>query len=420
LENKSINTISDRGLKVCRVCDSQDLENILDLGMHPIPSEYGATSTVKSESFPLHLRICKNCGLGQIAEYVEPTRIFHKEYPYISSASSTWIKHTTNYANRMNDVLQLNPGNLVLEIASNDGSLLSSFKSLGMEVLGIEPALNVALFAKSAGVPTVVEFFGESLARKIVNDYGYPKLIIANNVFAHVPNMQDFMKGLSLLSDSETIITIENPSFVNLLNHALFDTIYHEHYSYLTAHSVSTVANKFGLNLIKVESISTHGGSNRYWLSKNLLLDESVNRTLQEEKDLGLFNQKIWERFAKQSKKLVDELREWLIKQNSSGNTIVGYGAAHKGNTFLNAVGKEAKFLKCVVDASIEKQGKFLPGSQVPVVAPESLNSINPSDILILPWNISEEISKKIKELAPNARIWVAQPKIKQIFPGEF
>jgi hypothetical protein len=227
--------------------------------------------------------------------------------------------------------------------------------------------------------------------------------------------MHDFTEGMSVLADNNTIITIENPSFTELLKRTLFDTIYHEHYSYLTAHSVREVARAHGLNLVHVDQLPTHGGSNRYWLSRSNHIDETVNATLQAERDAGLFDPKVWEAFARRANTAIDGLRTWFIERRLAGDVVVGYGAAHKGNTFLNAVGEASKTLVYVVDASSEKQGKFLPGSQVPVLPPEKLASANPTDVLILPWNIAPELAKRISDLAPDARIWVAQPNMQQL-----
>jgi hypothetical protein len=408
-------TISSRGSIECRGCGSKRLSSILDLGSHPLPAEYGHTSDEVLETFPLNLRICNDCGLGQLGEFVLPERIFHETYPYISSASSTWIEHSRNYANEMQKLLKLDSNSLVVELASNDGYLLSEFKKLDVSVLGVEPTTMVANLALQAGVDTIIDFFGVNLANKIVAEYGHPRLIVANNVFAHIPDMLDFVHGMAILSDDSTVITIENPTFVKLLKGNLFDTIYHEHYSYLTAHSVQAVARLHSLNLVHIDHLSTHGGSNRYWLSRSMAVDETVNATLELEKQAGLFDPNEWFDFAERSKKAIEGLRQWFYERNQAGDRVVGYGAAHKGNTFLNAVGEASKTLLYVVDASLEKQGKFLPGSQVPVLAPDQLNSANPTDVLILPWNISIELAEQIRILAPGARIWVAQPSMRQI-----
>lgn len=407
--------ISERGHSICRACGSLDLKSVLDLGSQPLPSEYGITAEETLDTFPLHMRICPNCGLGQLGEYVLPERIFHDTYPYLSSASSTWVDHARKYASLMKEKLSLNSDSLVLELASNDGYLLSEFQKIGTSVLGIEPASNVASIAREAGVPTLTEFFGAEVAKRTLSLYGHPKLIVANNVFAHIPDMHDFTEGMAILCDENTVISIENPSFSILLQNTLFDTIYHEHYSYLTAHSVQAVANAHGLELFQVDKLVTHGGSNRYWLGRSKEKSDTVEQTLEEERSAGLFDPKQWMDFANRTKASIDGLEKWLIERKKSGGIVVGYGAAHKGNTFLNAVGESSQTLKYVVDASGEKQGKFLPGSQIPVLEPEKLSSADPTDVLILPWNIAEELAGRIRSLAPKARIWVAQPSLREL-----
>lgn len=407
--------ISDRGSLKCRGCDSKDLVSILDLGEQPLPAEYGLRYDDVLDKFPLHLKVCKNCGLGQLGEYVLPERIFHETYPYISSASSYWVNHATNFAKEMVEKLSLDKDSLVIELGGNDGYLLSQFQKLGVSVLNVEPPENTAEIARNAGVPTISEFFGVDLAKVILAEYGHPDLICVNNVYAHIPDQQDFTKGMEILSNDTTTITIENPSFDVLLNNAFFDTIYHEHYSYLTGHSVDVVSKKCGLTLFHIDRLPTHGGSNRYWLSKSMMPDDTVKNILDEEVKSGLFDEDKWKDFATRSRNAINGLHEWFSEREKLGHIVVGYGAAHKGNTFLNAVGEKSKTLKYVVDASHEKQGKFLPGSQVPVLPPEDLNSANPDDVLILPWNIAEELSSNIKRLAPNANIWVAQPHMKKL-----
>ena len=407
--------ISSRGSSICRACGSQSLVSVLDLGSQPIPAEYGHTPEESLDVFPLHMRICPKCGLAQLGEYVLPQRIFHSTYPYLSSASSTWVEHARNYSADMQECLKLDSDSLVIELASNDGYLLSSFKALGIPVLGVEPAENVANIARDAGITTLTKFFGANLADQIKNKYGFPSLIVANNVFAHIPDMHDFMEGISILCSDQTVVTIENPSFTQLIQKTLFDTIYHEHYSYLTAHSVREVAHAHGLELFRVDQLKTHGGSNRYWLSRNRKPDGSVAATLEAEIEAGLFDPIAWNAFAERATVAINGLRSWFMDRRSAGDVVVGYGAAHKGNTFLNAVGEASRTLKYVVDASPEKQGKFLPGSQVPVVSPSQLGSADPTDVLILPWNIAPELVRIISELTPDVRIWVAHPSMRQL-----
>lgn len=409
--------ISDRGSKICRGCEGKDLAEILDLGAQPLPSEYADTADEVLDKFPLILRICKTCGLGQLGEFVLPERIFHPKYPYLSSASSTWLVHSSTYAKEMVSQLNLTKDSLVIELASNDGYLLSIFQKLGVRVLGIEPANNVAEMARAQGVPTVVDFFGADVARNISEEYGKPDLIVANNVFAHIPDMRDFTEGISILCDDQTVVTIENPSFTTLLKNRYFDTIYHEHYSYVTANSVRKVAADFGLELIDVQELKTHGGSNRYVLKKagTEAPGPSVARVIQSELGAGLLDQAAWSSFARDVEESLSVARNWLLERKKEGAVVVGYGAAHKGNTFLNSIGNLSRILRYVVDASIEKQGKFLPGSQIPVLAPSALGEASPTDVIILPWNLSSEISQRISEVLPNVRVWIAQPKLRQL-----
>lgn len=408
-------SVLERGSRLCRGCDSTQLASVLNLGSHPLPSEYFTSQEMVANCFPLHLRICENCGLGQIGEFVPPERIFHESYPYISSVSSTWVQHTRNYCEKIRIDLKLDSNSLVIEIASNDGDLLSEFKKHGIKVLGVEPAKNVATLSQQKDIPTIIDFFSEKMAKDIVKKFGYPRLVVANNVFAHVPDMQDFIKGLAILCNKATVITIENPSFLNLLKNALFDTIYHEHYSYLSIHSVSAIAQKFGLNLIKVEKLLTHGGSNRYWIMRDKDLSFSIKNELEFELSNGLFNSETWSSFASRSQSAILELRNWLIEKKNNGEVVVGFGAAHKGNSFLNAVGEESKYIDFVVDGSAEKQGKYLPGTQIPVYSPETLRIARPTNILVLPWNIKEELFISAKLLSPNSKIWVAQPYLHQV-----
>lgn len=413
----SAELISDRGSKICRGCEGTDLFVVLDLGAQPLPSEYAEKAEEVLEEFPLVLRVCETCGLGQLGEFVLPERIFHSNYPYLSSASSTWLDHSANYAKGMISQLNLTEESLVVELASNDGYLLSIFQKSGIRVLGVEPANNVAEMARAKGVPTVVGFFGVDAARKIVEEYGIPDLIVANNVFAHIPDIRDFAEGIAILSGDKTIVTIENPSFATLLQQRYFDTVYHEHYSYLTTHSVKKVSADFGLEIIDVQELPTHGGSNRYVLMKSGAEGPrpSVARVIQSEIEAGLLDRGTWASFARDVEQSLAVARNWFLEREQEGAVVVGYGAAHKGNTFLNSIGTLSRTLPYVVDESIEKQGRFLPGSQIPVLPPAALGEASPTDVLILPWNIASEISQRIRKVLPDVRIWVAQPELRQL-----
>jgi hypothetical protein len=391
---------------------------VLDLGTQPLSNEMGASPDDALPEYPLHLRICPSCGLGQVGEFVLPDRIFADEYPYLSSTSQTWLDHAGRYAEEQTAKLGLGaPAHVteVVEIASNDGYLLSAFQKLGVGVLGVEPARNVATIAVARGVPTITAFFGSAVASHLVREHGRPRLVVANNVLAHVPDLHDFLEGLSLLCNDTTLITVENPSLVTLLQGGQFDTIYHEHFSYLTAHAVRAAARSHELDLVRVDVLPTHGGSNRYHLRRTgtAPLHESVVNTLERERDDGLFDPRLWARFAAASRSAIDGLTGWLEDHRSS--RVAGYGAAAKGNTFLNAVGPAARNLEFVVDASPEKQGRFLPGSRIPVLAPETLVEREVEDVLILPWNIAGELEPIVHRLAPEARVWVAMPRMERL-----
>ena len=407
--------ITTRGSEVCRSCAAPDLVSVLDLGDQPLSNDMGLTADDELSAYPLHLRICPRCGLGQVGEFVLPDRIFGDNYPYLSSTSTSWLEHARGYAHDRTDELRLDSGQLVLEVASNDGYLLAEFQRLGVRVLGVEPARNVALVAQEAGVPTITAFFGRATAEAIVAEHGHPRLVVANNVMAHVPDLHDFVAGFAELADDDTVITVENPSLVSLLTEAQFDTIYHEHYSYLTAHAVRTVVREHGLELVRVDQLATHGGSNRYWIRRSGDPDASVARTLAGETRAGLFDAAVWQSFAERSEAAIEGLRGWLDERAASGRAVAGYGAAAKGNTFLNAVGEAARTLRYVVDGSAEKQGKYLPGSRVPVLAPAALAQKPVDDVVILPWNLAVELGGLVHQLAPGAESWVALPRMAKL-----
>jgi hypothetical protein len=402
---------------MCRGCAESPLVSVLDLGEQPVSNRLIASPVDDDPAFPLHLRVCPSCGLGQIGEYLLPDQIFDDEYPYLSSMSTSWLQHAEEYAARIAAELELGSERRVVEVASNDGYLLARFAARGIPVLGVEPSGNVADIAIANGIPTLKEFFGAEIAHEIVAEHGHPGVVVANNVLAHVPDIEGFAAGLAVLCDESTVITVENPSFAVQLEQNQFDTIYHEHFSYLTAHSVRILARRVGLELWRVERLATHGGSNRYWLALSGARDVelSVAEVIDEELATGLLEPESWEAFADRSRAAIDGLRTWIEDRTVQGRRIVGYGAAAKGNTFLNAVGEPARRLQWVIDASHEKQGKFLPGSHVPVVAPETLEGEFPDDVLILPWNIQAEIGALVAEKWPAAESWVAIPEMHRV-----
>ncbi len=410
--------ISGRGGKFCRGCNGFDLFSALDLGELPIANELWNNQDKSIELFPLHLRICRSCGLGQVEDVVMPSRLF-RDYRYLSSTSTSFLEHARNFATETAHDLDFGPGDWVLEIASNDGYLLKHFIKLGIDVLGIEPAENVAEIARQAGVPTVSEFFGLDLAESLLASRGRPKLIVANNVMAHVPDIQNFVAGIAVLVGPETQVSIENPSLINFLKEDQFDTIYHEHYSYLTANSVDKITKEAGLQLFKVEEIVTHGGSNRYWLRQQPSVVSSekqvVAKILQEVED-GLFDESAWRNFDGRIQELISNFYNWVKSSFEAGKIVCGYGAPAKASTLINASRIEKDWITVIADASPEKQGRFMPTHGIPIVSPKTLFDLKPNEIIIFPWNITKELFELIENqiLAP-ARVWKAVPKLEQV-----
>lgn len=408
--------LTQRGTSTCRGCGVDGLVGVLDLGAQPLANELPMSRTGASARFPLHLRICGACALGQVGEYVLPERIFG-DYPYLSSMSSSWMEHARAYALDQTERLDLTDAAWVLEVASNDGYLLNEFKGLGVGILGVEPARNVAAIAQARGIETIPEFFGVSTARRIREERGAPRLVVANNVMAHVPDLADFVGGLRVLADERTLISIENPTLLNLLRLGQFDTIYHEHFSYLSAHSVAVVASRHGLDLVHVETLPTHGGSNRYWLALSgaAPAEPTVDRAIKEEVDGGLLSRELHEDFATRSKATILGLQSWLAERRALGRRVAAYGAAAKGNTLLNAAEVDSSLIIAAVDASPEKQSRFLPGSGIPILAPRALADLAPDDVLLLPWNLRDEVSGFVGEVCPTSTLWVAIPDMEVV-----
>jgi hypothetical protein len=409
--------LTSRGIRICRGCGSESLTSVLDLNEQPIANELLPSADAREERFPLHLSVCTVCGLGQIGEFVLPERIFQNDYPYLSSVSTSWVAHSQSFAERMIGELDLDDSSIVVEVASNDGYLLRCFQQLGIRTLGIEPADNVARIARADGIDTRSIFLGAKVGEEIAAEVGHPRLIVANNVMAHVPDLHDFIAGLAALSGPETIITVENPSFLNLLQKTQFDTIYHEHFSYLSAHAVKRAVTPLGLELVRVEELPTHGGSYRYWIIPQGQGDDdgSVASAIAHERKAGLLSPELWSNFATRTHATLEGLTTWLHERRAAGNRVAAYGAAAKGNTLLNAAGVTADQILLCVDGSFEKQGKYLPGSRIRVAPPEELAGTDPSDVLVLPWNIAPEIAEIVDRLTPDARSWVAVPAMATI-----
>ncbi len=409
----------ERGSKTCRGCGYQELFSALNLGSLPLANELWGHDDSHVDVYPLHLKVCKSCGLGQVADVVTRERIF-QDYRYLSSTSSTFLQHAEEFVEQQVQELKLTQQDWVLEIASNDGYLLKNFAKYGITSLGIEPAENVAEIARSRGVKTITKFFGSHLAEELFETYGFPKLIIANNVMAHVPDLKDFIEGLSILSGPETKISVENPSLANILFDFQFDTIYHEHYSYLSVKSVSTLSSRAGLTLTSVQKLATHGGSNRYWLEKSNPLNEKISTQvvilIEAEESMGLFEELAWSNYSKEVNKILLNFTLWTKDAIAEGRRVVGYGAAAKASTLLNSISTEERLISVIADASLEKQGRFMPPNSIKIIAPSDLSTHQPTDIIIFPWNIKAEIAIYLQGvLGQPVRMWCAIPEMHEV-----
>ena len=401
---------SDRGSSICRACNSGDLRLVLDLGQSPIANSLPrADSPVDEKTYPLRLYTCGSCQLGQIAEFETPEKIFGS-YPYLSSTSQYWVDHARSFVESTIEKYPSVSQGYVLELASNDGYLLQHFKEKFVKVLGVDPARNVAEIANSRGIPTLPEFFGVNLAREILSKYGSPSLIVANNVAAHVPDMRDFFEGIALLAAPETLISIENPSLGYLLEKGFYDTVYHEHYSYLSVNSVAKIATAFGMNLFAVEDLPTHGGSLRYWLTSNPLreTESSVEEEASKEFERGVGQVSREREFKLSVDAEISKIANWVLEQQDC--SIIGYGAAAKTVTTFFAANLDHSKFEMIVDANKLKQNNRLPGTTILINGLEKLTNTKAKKVLIFPWNLEEEIAKSIRDINPSLEIWSLNP----------
>jgi 2-polyprenyl-3-methyl-5-hydroxy-6-metoxy-1,4-benzoquinol methylase len=348
--------------------------------------------------YPLHVRLCDACLLVQLPAYVPGEQIF-SDYAYFSSYSDSWVAHAKRYAQAMTDRLHLTPDSLVTEVASNDGYLLQHFHAAGIPVLGVEPAANVAEAAHARGIRTEVQFLGADTGLRIAQRYGRADLVAANNVFAHVPDIRGFAAGLRALVKDEGMVTLEFPHLLRLIEGCQYDTIYHEHFSYLSLLTSSRVLVTAGLRVVDVEELGTHGGSLRVYARPESIAgepSERVKTVLAAEEAAGLHTVSGHEGFAPAVLKIKSDLLDFLLGAARNGLSVAGYGAPGKGNTLLNHCGIRSDLLSYTVDRSPVKQGKFLPGTHIPIHAPERLAKTRPDYILVLPWNLREEISRQL------------------------
>ncbi|HEX3776016.1 MAG TPA: class I SAM-dependent methyltransferase [Polyangiaceae bacterium] len=394
----------------CRFCETPLKDTVVDLGMSPLCESYLALDQLdRGESFyPLHVKVCRNCFLVQVGEYVRAEEIF-SEYAYFSSFSSSWLKHAEDYVEMISDRLSLGPKSLVIELASNDGYLLQYFVKRGVPCLGIEPAANVAKAAVERGVETRVAFFGKELAQSLAREGRQADLVLGNNVLAQVPDVNSFVAGIPEVLKPTGTVTFEFPHLMRLFEGNQFDTIYHEHYSYFSLITVEKIFARHGLTVFDVEELWTHGGSLRIYARPSSdgsrPVTARLNALREREEAAGYRQIETYTRFEEQVRETKRKLLELLIAAKRQGKRIAGYGAPGKGNTLLNYCGIRTDFIEFTVDRNPYKQGKFLPGTHIPILEPAKIEEARPDYIFILPWNFKDEILAQLS----HARNWGAK-----------
>lgn len=384
----------------CRHCD-HTLEHVfLDLGFAPPSNAYLTKAQLEQPEvyYPLKLFVCDTCWLVQTADYAAADELFNSEYAYFSSTSTGWLKHAKAYCGKMTAELGLDKDSFVIEVASNDGYLLKNFVETNIPCLGVEPTDSTAEAAEKLGIPVIRKFFGEDLAKQLATDGKKADLILGNNVYAHVPDINDFTRGLKAALKPSGTITLEFPHLMQLIANNQFDTVYHEHFSYLSLQSVAKIFEKAGLRIYKVDELPTHGGSLRVYgchAEDTKAQDASVEKVLSDEKAAGLNTLKTYLSFQGKADKVKNDFLSFLIEQQRAGKSVAAYGAAAKGNTLLNYAGVKTDLISFVCDAAPAKQNKYLPGSHLPIFAPAALTEQKPDWVVIFPWNIAEEVMKQ-------------------------
>ncbi|MEW6380708.1 MAG: class I SAM-dependent methyltransferase [bacterium] len=392
------------GNKQCRFCAQPLRYSFVDLGMSPLSNAYLKEENLQDMErfYPLHAYVCESCFLVQLEEFESPENIF-REYAYLSSYSDTWLKHAQNYTELMIQRFGLNPPQLVVELASNDGYLLQYFREKGFTVLGVEPAVNAARVAEEKGIPTVTGFFGAKAARELTEEGKQADLLVGNNVLAHVPDLNDFVEGMNIILKPAGVITLEFPHLVQLMAGRQFDTIYHEHFSYFSFTTVEKVFDAHGLTLFDVEELPTHGGSLRIYArhkeDTSRSLTERVAGLKRREEAFGIADLNTYQNFAERVKETKRKILDFFISVKGEGKRIAGYGAPAKGNTLLNYCGIGTDFLDYTVDRSPHKQGHFLPGTHIPVEHPDKVRETKPDYLVILPWNLKDEIMTQMNSI---------------------
>ncbi len=386
----------------CRFCQTPLEHTFCDLGMSPVSNAFIEPGGLQDMEpfFPLHAYVCPSCFLVQLGEFQSPDQIFDKDYAYFSSFSDSWLKHASTYVDQMIERFGFGADSQIVELASNDGYLLQYFHEKGVPVLGIEPSANVAEAAEKIGVPTWVKFFGVETAKELAAAGKQADLLLGNNVLAHVPDINDFVGGMKVALKPDGVITMEFPHLMRLIESNQFDTIYHEHFSYLSWLAVERIFAHHGLTLFDVEELTTHGGSlriyGRHAEDASKPVTERVQAMRDQEKAAGLDRLETYHAFQEKVQQTKRALLQFLISARNEGKTIVGYGAPAKGNTLLNYCGVRDDFIDYTVDRSPRKQGTFLPGVHIPVYGPERIAETKPDYLLILPWNLRDEIMEQM------------------------
>jgi SAM-dependent methyltransferase len=402
----------------CRHCKSV-LENVfLDLGFAPPSNNYLSKDDLSAPetTFPLKLYVCSNCWLVQTIDYSRADELFSKDYAYFSSTSKSWLDHSAKYVKKISEDLKLTNESFVIEVASNDGYLLKNFVQTGIPCLGIEPTDSTADAAEKIGVPVLREFFGVEVAQNLADSAKKADLICGNNVYAHVPDINDFTQGLKIALKPDGVINLEFPHLMRLIENNQFDTVYHEHFSYLSLTTVSAIFAMADLRIFDVEEIATHGGSLRIYGCHK----ESVRKTsdvvidlLNQETTFGLNNLNVYKAFQNKANKVKNDFLSFLIEQKKLNKTVVAYGAAAKGNTLMNYSGLKGDLINFVCDAAPSKQNKFMPGSHIPILHPSALFDFKPDWIVILPWNISQEVQDQVNISEWGGKFVVAVPELR-------
>ena len=414
----------DAPQQACRFCGTSPLADFIDLGEMPLANSYVTAQQIAAgddRRFPLHVRVCPSCFLVQADAPVSPDEIFSGDYAYFSSYSDSWVAHARDYAKVTIERFSLGPDSLVVEVASNDGYLLQHFVAEGVPVLGIEPAANTAESARAKNVPTEVAFFGTETAHRLASKGVAADLMAANNVLAHVPDILDFVRGFPVLLKPEGTITFEFPHLLNLILELQFDTIYHEHYSYLSLLAVERVLADAGLRAYDVDVVPTHGGSLRLFVchrAASFAETRALARVRAEERGWRLDSLDGYAGFTQKVEAVRDSFRAFLAQARAEGKKVAAYGAAAKGNTFLNYCGVTDADIVCVFDRSKAKQGRFLPGSHVRILDPEAAAAVRPDYLVILPWNLKAEISAQMAGITRwDGRFVTALPKTQVLTP---